>query len=195
MSILVKIVLIVLGAIAALVLALYGVGSLIPRDHVAARRITLKSATQGAVWARITDADAAPAWRKDVKQVTRLPDRNGHEVWREEFASANTLTYETLEKTPPTHLVRRIADEPNFGGTWTITITPEDAGATVSVTERGWIASPPFRPIAKYIMGYDGTINTYLRDLAASFNEPTEPASCEDVCERPTNSSLTSTTQ
>lgn len=189
MSILAKIVLVLLGAIAALVLALYGAGSLISRDHVAARRITLKSASPDAVWARITDAVAAPAWRKDVKHVTRLPDRNGHEVWREEFTSGNALAYETTEKTPLTRLVRRIVDEATFGGTWTITIAPEGAGATVSVTERGWIASPPFRPIAKYLMGYDGTINAYLRDLAASFNESADPASCEDVCERTTGSS------
>jgi hypothetical protein len=188
-----KIVLILIGVIAVLGLVAYGAGSLIPRDHIAARRLVLKSATPHSVWTRITDAAAAPRWRKDVKQVTRLPDRDGHEVWREEFASGNTLAYETIESVPPSRLVRRIVDEPMFGGTWTIVVTAEGAGAEVTLTENGWIESPPFRIVAKYMMGYDGTINAYLTDLAASFGETAKPSLCEDVCERPANSSSAQT--
>lgn len=183
-----KIALILIGVVAALGLVAYGAGSLIPRDHVAARRLALKSATQEAVWARITDTAAASRWRKDLKQVTRLPDRDGHEVWREEFASGNTLAYETIESVPPSRLVRRIVDEQLFGGTWTIVVTAEGAGAEVTVTESGWVESPPFRIVAKYLMGYDGTINAYLTDLAASFGETAKPAPCDSVCERPANS-------
>ena len=102
-----KIIFILVGAIAALALIVYAAGSLTPRDHGASRRLVLKSATPETVWARIADATAAPQWRKDVKHVTRLPDSDGHEVWREEYTSGNTLAYETIESVPPSRLEER----------------------------------------------------------------------------------------
>lgn len=160
----------IVAAIAALAIAVYAWGSFLPREHTASRRLELK-ASPDAVWARIADEAAAPEWRKDVKAATRLPDRNGHEVWREEFTSGNALAYETLEQTPPSRLVRQIVDEEMFGGTWTMTVAPSAAGTTITITENGWVENPLFRIVAKYIMGHDGTINTYLGHLAASFGE------------------------
>ena len=172
MSLWLRLLLFVAALAVAVIAILYAIGSSIAREHTASRRLTLKTAAPDAVWAKIAaEADAA-AWRKDVKSVTRLDDRNGHEVWRETFASGNALAYETLEATPPTRLIRAIVDEAQFGGTWTIVVEPAGTGTTVTITEQGWIAAPPFRTLAKYAWGYDATINAYLRDLAASFNEP-----------------------
>ena len=36
-----------------------------------------------AVWDRIVDFGGLASWRRDVERVERLPDRDGHEVWRE----------------------------------------------------------------------------------------------------------------
>ncbi len=171
MSLWLKIPLFVLAVVAAAIAALYAVGSSIAREHTAARRLVLKTATPDAVWAKIATEANAAAWRKDVKSVARLADRNGHEVWRETFASGNALTYETLESAPPTRLVRAIVDEAMFGGTWTIVVEPSGTGTTVTITENGWIEPPPFRVAAKYAWGHDATINAYLRDLAAHFGE------------------------
>ena len=180
-----KIVAAIAGTCVALGLAAYAVGSALPREHVASRRLVLKTASPDVVWARITDEAAAPQWRKDVKAATRLPDRNGHEVWREEFASGNALSYETLEQTPPSRFVRLIVDEEMFGGTWTIALAPDAGGTAITVTENGWVENPIFRVVAKYIMGHDSTMNAYLRHLAESFAEPAEPTPCDSVCERP----------
>lgn len=185
MSLLLKIIFVVVAAAVALALAAYGAGSLLPREHTASRRLVLKTASPDAVWARIVDATAAPQWRKDVKAATRLPDRNGHEVWREEFASGNALSYETLGKTPPSRFVRQIVDEQMFGGTWTITLAPNGAGTAITLTENGWVENPIFRVVAKYVMGHDGTMNTYLRHLAVSFGEAAESTSCEGDCAQP----------
>lgn len=172
MSLWLKIPLFIVAALALALAALYAAGSMMAREHTATRRLTLKSAAPGDVWAKVANEAAMPTWRKDVKSTTRLADRNGHEVWREEFKSGNALTYETLEATPPTRLVRAIVDEAMFGGTWTIVVAPEGQGASVTVTEDGWIAAPPFRVLAKYVWGHDATMKAYLTDLATSFGEP-----------------------
>jgi hypothetical protein len=59
--------------------------------------------------------------------------------------------------------VSRIAD-PNlpFGGTWTFEITPAPGGARLRITEDGEIYNPLFRFMARFIFGYEGTINGYL---------------------------------
>ena len=172
MSLWLKPVLLVLAIAAAAIAALYIVGSNLARDHVATRRLTLKTASPDAVWTKIADEAKAPAWRKDVKAVKRLADNNGHEIWRETFASGNALIYETLESVPPTRLVRAIVDETMFGGTWTIVVESSGTGTTVTITENGWIKSPIFRTLTKYAWGHDATMNTYLTNLAASFGEP-----------------------
>jgi hypothetical protein len=185
MSLWLKIPLLAVGALAALAMAVYVWGSRLPREHTASRRLVLKTATPDAVWARIADEAAASQWRKHVKAAIRLPDRNGHEVWREDFTSGNALSYETLEKVPPTRFVRQIVDEEMFGGTWTITLAPDGTGTAVIVTEDGWVASPIFRVVAKHVMGHDSTMNAYLRHLAASFGEAAESTSCEGECAQP----------
>jgi hypothetical protein len=171
MSLWLKIPLFVLAAAAFAIAALYATGSTIAREHTAASRLTLTTASPDAVWSKIAAEANAATWRKDVKSVARLADRNGHEVWQETFASGNALTYETLEFVAPTRLVRAIADEAMFGGTWTIVVEPSGTGTIVTITENGWIEPPPFRAIAKYVWGHDATINAYLRDLAANFGE------------------------
>ena len=175
MIVLLKIVAAIVAAIVVFGLGAYALGSTLPREHKASRSLVLK-ANPEAVWARITDEAAAPEWRKDVKSATRLADRDGHEVWREEFTSGNVLGYETLEQIPPSRFVRRIVDEEMFGGTWTIALTPAGSGTTITVTEDGWVANPLFRLISKYIIGHESTMTAYLHDLAASFGETSEPA-------------------
>ena len=123
------------------------------------------------IWEAITDAEAMPAWRKDLKSVKRLPDRDGKPAWVETSGFGDMPLYvETSE--PPRKLVTRIAD-PNlpFGGTWTYEIAPAAGGATLRITERGEIRSAFFRFMARFLFGYTSTMETYLRDLGVKFGE------------------------
>ena len=171
-----------LAALAAAVLALIGVGLVLPRRHVAARRVRLRRPPEE-VWARIRDHAAEPGWRSKLDRVERLPDVGGRERWKE-VSGRSALTFETLEADAPRRLVRRIADEKlPFGGSWTIEVTDDRAGGVVvAVTEHGEVKHPLFRVISRFVIGHTRTIDGYLRDLAASFEEsvepgPTEPAS------------------
>jgi uncharacterized protein YndB with AHSA1/START domain len=120
------------GALAALV------GSRLPRTHVASRERTFPVPPE-VVWAAITNVDAFPAWRRDVKRIQRLPDRDGRPVWTEETRSGKmTLAADRMEA--PRILVLRIADpDLPFGGTWTYEITPAPAGSRLAITENGEI--------------------------------------------------------
>ena len=152
------VVLIGIVALAALV------GSRLPRGHSASRQQTFPVAPE-AVWSAITDVDAYPSWRSDVKKVQRLPDRDGKPAWIEEGGNGKmTLAVERME--PPRVLVARIADpDLPFGGTWTYEIEPAAGGSRVTITENGEIYNPLFRVMARFVFGYEGTIASYMTAL------------------------------
>src|ERR1700730_172593 len=113
-----------------------------------------------------------PAWRQGLKSVKRLPDKNGLPAWVETLDSG-TIPLETVESVPPTKLVVRIADAKlPFGGTWTYEITPLPSGSRLRIQEDVEIYNPVFRFLARFVFGYTGTINTYLRSMAKKFGEP-----------------------
>lgn len=162
----------VVGLIAAIATVAIG-GMFMPRHHKASRSLVL-SAAPDAVWQVITDFPSHPTWRS-LKSIERAPDINGHPVWREIDKRGEAMPLEFLEMTAPRKLIARIAD-PNlpFGGTWTWDLAPEGTGTRIRITEDGEIKPPPFRYIAR-IIGYDMTINQYLRALAKKFNQPAQP--------------------
>jgi uncharacterized protein YndB with AHSA1/START domain len=162
----------VIGLLAAIATVAIG-GMFMSRTHKASRSIMLAAAPEQ-VWAVITDYPSHPTWR-NLKSIERGPDLNGHPVWREIDKRGEVMPIELIEITAPRRLVGRIAD-PNlpFGGTWTWDLTPEGTGTRVRITEDGEIKPPPFRYIAR-IIGYDMTINQYLKALAAKFNQPAQP--------------------
>jgi hypothetical protein len=70
--------------------------------------------------------------------------------------------------------VTRIADaDLPFGGTWSWDIEPTAGGSRVTIEERGEIYNPIFRLVSRFAIGYNATMETYLLDLAASFDQPT----------------------
>lgn len=140
------------------------VGSQLPQAHRASREARFRVPPE-AVWAAITDVEAFPSWRADVKRVQRLPDRDGRPVWVEESGRRKmTMMLERAE--PPHLLVGRIADpDLPFGGTWTYDIKPAPGGSTLTITENGEIYNPIFRFMARFVFGYEGTMTGYLESL------------------------------
>jgi uncharacterized protein YndB with AHSA1/START domain len=165
------IVLVVLAVGAALVAL---VGSRLPQLHVASRQASYGVPPE-VVWAAITNVEAFGSWRTDIKRVERLPDRDGRPMWIEDGRSGKmTLAVERM--VPPRLLVLRIADpQLPFGGTWTYVIDAAPSGSRLTITENGEIYNPIFRFMARFIFGYDGTINSYLAALEKKFRAPAEP--------------------
>jgi len=150
------------GAFAVLVLAMFVVGWLLPEKHHASRQATFRASPE-TLWALITEVDAFPSWRSDVKTVQRLPDRDGRPVWVEE-GSSGRITLAVERSDAPRLLVLRIADpDLPFGGTWTYEIRPSTNGSTLTITEDGEIYNPLFRVMSRFVFGYESTMAAYLK--------------------------------
>jgi uncharacterized protein YndB with AHSA1/START domain len=146
------------------------IGWLLPRDHVATR-IGRYRQPPDAIWKAIADVEAMPSWREGLKSVQRLPDRNGFPA-HIEVTSSGTIPMETVEMVPPQKLVTRIADPKlPFGGTWAFEIAPTAEGATLRITERGYVTKPFFRFMSRFVFGQTSTMESYLRSLAKKFGE------------------------
>ena len=164
----------IVGGLAALVVLAIVIGWFLPVGHTASRTARFQQPPE-VVWQAITDYAAIPSWWDWSQKAERLPDREGREVWRETNKFGDAVTMETIESDPPRKLVREIVGEDlPFGGTWTWEIKPVEDGCTVTITEDGEIYNPFFRFMARFVLGYRGTMDTYLTALGKKFGEEVE---------------------
>jgi hypothetical protein len=165
---------VVAAALTALVATVWIVGAGIEREHSATSRIELHQ-PPAVVWAAITGHGAMTSWRTGVQSVERGEDQDGKPVWIE-VSGFGPMALRVEESIEPHRYVLAIADEEQpFGGTWTYVVEPTASGCTVAITEDGFIDSIPFRFVAKHLMGYHGTLDQYLSDLAGKFGEAARP--------------------
>jgi|HubBroStandDraft_6_1064221.scaffolds.fasta_scaffold09593_8 hypothetical protein len=165
-----KIILWLFVILAGMLILIAAIGWLLPKNHVATR-IGHYHQPAKAIWAAITDVEAMPSWREGLQSVTRLPDRNGLPAHLE-VTSSGKLPMETIELIPPQRLVTRIADPKlPFGGTWTFEIAPVADGATLRITEHGYVTNPFFRFMSRFVFSQTSTMETYLKSLAKKFGE------------------------
>jgi Polyketide cyclase / dehydrase and lipid transport len=165
----------IVAALGVLLVAARIVGGRLPRGHVAAARAHYARSPE-VLWATITNLADAPNWRSGLRQVERLADRNGRQVWIEVTRTGRMpIVFEVVE--PPRRLVIRILDEEKlpFGGTWTFEIEPQQDGATLTIRENGEIYNPMFRFMGRYVFGYEGPIRKYLQDLGKKLGEKVQP--------------------
>jgi len=139
------------------------IGSRLPVAHSVTRTVTIPLAPE-ALYATLSDVDRYPTWRKDVKQIERLSDRNGMPAWIEHSSDKLPLAFERMER--PSLLVTRITDPAlPFGGTWTYHIAPVQGGSQLSITEDGEVYNVMFRFMARFIFGHTATIDGFIRHL------------------------------
>ncbi|MGH9792597.1 MAG: SRPBCC family protein [Candidatus Acidiferrales bacterium] len=167
--------LMVIGTLAAIVTIVWIIGALLPREHVATRMARYAQSPE-AIWQAITDAEAMPSWRKDVKSVKRLPEENGMPGWIETM-SMGEVPLRVEDSEAPRRLVMRIASGAlPFGGTWSYELTPASGGgATLRITEDGFVEPALFRFMARFIFGHTATLEQYVKDLGAKFGEDVTP--------------------
>lgn len=170
-----KWVLIAVGGIIGLAALMAVVGALLPRDHRATSTVTLRQPPDS-VWKVVRDFGGVAAWWPEMKQAERLPDRDGHEVWRQKIGGFD-VPLVVLEAVAPRKLVTKIDSSAGaaFGGTWTYELTAADGGTRISVTEAGWIANPIFRFMSRFLFGYYGSLDGYLKHLGKRFGEDVIP--------------------
>jgi hypothetical protein len=167
-----KLVLIGIDTLVALILVVVIIGMLLPKAHTASRSAVFK-ATPDQLFALI---DGPQAWRSNVKKYEPIDAANGRRQWRETDSHGQTITYEAVERHPPTLLKTRIitANLP-YSGTWTLYLEPMGGGSTMMrITEEGEVSNPVFRFISRFVIGQTRTIDTYLHDLGTATGEQLE---------------------
>jgi uncharacterized protein YndB with AHSA1/START domain len=157
-------------AVASIAVLIAAIGAFLPKDHVVSRTLETRQSVE-AVWETVSDFAGQPNWWKDVREVSRVGDRDGHDVWREVHRDM-TLTMETVEADPPVRLVRRIIDEDlGFTGEWEYVLSPTPSGSRLTVTEHGTVTNPIFRFMSRFVISQSATIEAYLTALALHFHE------------------------
>lgn len=171
---LVRIVLIAAASLVAAVVLAYSMGLLLPRRHVAATRVLLQR-PPAEVWTAIRDLPSQSEWRSDLESAERLPDHDGREVWLQRTDHGD-WTLEFTASDEPRLLVTTVADSSQgFGGSWTYEIGTVDTGTVLTITETGFIDSPLFRFLARFVFGLHASQEVYLRDLVDHLGESAAP--------------------
>ena len=155
---------------------IWALGSRLPREHVVSRAIFFPKTPSATAWQMLTNYSAQPKWRSDLQSNTQQPDRDGHEVWRNEMKGGDSLTVEISESDPPRRLVTQIVDTGGpFGGKWVYKIEPAGTGSRLTIVEEGWVKPAMFRAIGKYFIGYETTMENFMKDLARCLHESAAP--------------------
>lgn len=167
-----KWVLIVVGGLLLLVALAAAIGSLLPKAHVASRTAHYRQPPE-AVWAAITDYKNFHGWRTGLRSVEPRPEKNGWPQWKEVWSDGTELPLDMIEFDPPRRMVTRIANpDLPFGGTWTYEIAAEAGGCSLTITERGEVYNPIFRPVSR-LTDPSATIRDYQVALGRKFGEQT----------------------
>ncbi|MBX3173557.1 MAG: SRPBCC domain-containing protein [Gemmatimonadaceae bacterium] len=153
---------------------LYLYGRSLPREHVASSTIVLV-ASPDTVYKVIRNVSTTPSWWSDMKGARRLTDK-ARETWEENMGAAGVMHVEMTTLTEPRQVVTTIVDneEAGWGGVWTYDITSSGSGTEVRITEDGYVDSPIFRVLMKW-MGEHRTMDSYLRSLGGHFGEMVTP--------------------
>jgi Polyketide cyclase / dehydrase and lipid transport len=167
-----KILLLAAGCVLVLlILGLVVTGLLLPKGHIASR-----SATYRATPEHLFFLIAGPQnWRPEVLRYEAVPDADGRELVRETTHDGKTVTYEVLDRIPPTSIKRRIASKDlPYSGTWTYSLQPQGDLTIVRITEKGEVYNPVFRFVSRVVLGHTRTIDAYLRALGTSTGQEVE---------------------
>jgi hypothetical protein len=167
-----KIAVVLLAVLAAVV----AVGASLPVQHVAHRRVDLKQRPD-TVYAIVRDVERYPEWWPDITRIDMLESRDSRVRFREHLRGG-PIIIEIIEDAPPARMRSQIADpDQPFGGTWTFAIEATPTGARLIITEDGEIYNPFFRFMARFVLGYTGTMDSFLRALGTKLGEHVDPVS------------------
>lgn len=158
------------GLLILAIILLLAIGYSLPAKTTITRSISLSKSPEE-VFAALTDMQSFPKWNRSLEKIEILPPRDGKETTLQTFKGGMRMTIITTERTPPTHLVRAMADEKGpFAGAWTYHISASAAGAKIALTERAEARNPVFRVLMRFF-GQTKYVDEHLVDLGKRFGE------------------------
>lgn len=169
-----KVVLLIVAAVAVPICVVLIVGALLPAKHVASREIVVRR-LPAEVFAVVRDFASAPGWRTDLETVEMLNAVDGRVRFREE-SSNGRITYEVMEERAGEKLVTRIVDRDlGYFGSWTYEFLRAEGGALVRITEKAEVPNLLFRFLSRFVFGHTATMDGYLRALGRKLEEEVAP--------------------
>ena len=120
-----------------------------------------------ALWEIIADIQGQVAWREDLRQVERLPDKNGRQMWREtgkRGAAVDVRGRSSLPRLDSSSDASRTRTC-RSGVAGTLEIGEYGEVTSLTITEDGEIYNPIFRFMSRFVIGQTATIDGYLRSL------------------------------
>ncbi|TGK33369.1 polyketide cyclase [Leptospira gomenensis] len=156
------------GFVVALVLVVYGIGSVLPVEHTSSLEKTFPVPAK-TVYALIRNVREYPSWRSNLKSIEEISSVS----WKETDSNRETTTYSFVRDEKDRLLESKIMDEDKpFGGSWTFELIPVDGGVKLEITENGRVFSPIFRFFSKYVFGHTATIRAYLEQVDRRIQGP-----------------------
>ncbi len=156
-------------AIAVPVLLLAGVALaawLLP-VHQLSRRSRDLAQRPDQVWQVLTDFEAYPQWRRQVRSITRVPSAPHQELWRESYGGTGLTLRTEVEDHGRVLLRHVVGNKLEFGGVWRFELTPlHNGGTRLAVIEAAEYYRPLHRLVARYVTGEGRNIDLFLADLA-----------------------------
>jgi len=133
----------VIAGIALLGVAMIAIGALLPKNHEATVRFSM-----------------------------RQPPEKLYDVMVQKADSSGPM-FLVEDTVRPRHFVTRIVDtSQGFGGNWSYQIAPANGGGSVvSITENGEVYNPLFRFMSRFVLGHYGSLEAYAKDLGKEFGE------------------------
>jgi hypothetical protein len=166
---------ILLGIVLLLIVAVFGVGMLLPETYHAQVQLTLHR-SPAEVWAAVSDYQKHPIGGYMRKSTQPQPDVNGLPAWIEDLGDTR-LRIETREATPPSFVRRYLKDETvSMDGFWEIRIEPAEgvsritASSELHVRSGTWHA-PIFRVIMSLTSAVRQSLENYWKGIGTSFGE------------------------
>lgn len=150
---------------------IYAIGWYLPVKHTATLKRSIP-APKAEIWSMVTKPERYPDWRSTVERVQIHSDSSEMLHWTEYYSEQESLGYEEVERRDSSLFISKIVDqELPFGGSWTIRLESIGSNTLIEITEDGEIYNPVFRFFARFILGYEATMDTYLNDLEGVFRE------------------------
>lgn len=157
-------ILFVMGAIAAVTIALIAGGLASPKSHtVTVSKVV--AAPIDVVWAIVRDVDAYPAWRPDVQFAKSSTGESGAE-WMETSNGRAVRFGITADDAPVRFAARVLDDDVPYTSAWEWRLEAQGTATLVTITERGDVSSPVKRFVGAQMSGYTRALETYLDALA-----------------------------
>jgi hypothetical protein len=147
-------------------LAIFVIGMFLPKYKEATRAVKLNTSVDR-VWKLAFNHGEETKWRTDLKQIVRLEDRGGQQVWQEIYKNGTKLTIQTTEIVDKQKLVRRIVDNKQFGGTWTLLYEGDNQSCKLTITENSELYNPIFRFFSLF-MKPGATIEKYIESAGVA---------------------------